>query len=256
MLLALQQRRVIEQPVAIVVAHPDDETIGVGGSMHLMRNLLLVHVTDGAPRRLDDAARAGFATAEAYAAARAAELDAAMALSGTRPERLMLGVPDQDASEAMPETAARLRELFRAHRIEAVLTHPYEGGHPDHDAISLAVHLAASGGPDVFEFALYHAASAGGLRTQAFLPGPAETVVALPAHDAARKAAMIACFRTQTKMLSQFDAKTERFRAAPAYDFTAAPHPGPLNYENWGWSMTGTEWRKRASRALEARCAA
>ena len=257
MLLALAERRRIAAPVALVVAHPDDETIGAGGSLLLLPDLLLVHVTDGAPRRLNDAARAGFATPEAYAAARAAELDAALALAGTRPERVALGIQDQDASDAISAIARQLRALFRRRRIEAVLTHAYEGGHPDHDATALAVHLAAAGGPVVLEFAGYHAGPDGGLRTGAFLPGPAATVVTLPPADAARKAAMLACFRSQAEILSQFDPSRERFRPAQAYDFAAAPHPGRLNYEHWGWSMTGAEWRDRARAALaEARCAA
>ena len=256
MLTALQQRRMIEERVALVVAHPDDETVAAGGSMHLMPRLLLVHVTDGAPLRLGDAAREGFSSPAAYSAASAAELDAALALSGAAPHRETLGVPDQDASDSMPDIAARLRELFRAHRIAAVLTHAYEGGHPDHDATAFAVHRAARGGPAVIEFAGYHAGPDGGLRTQVFLPGEKEVAVALPARDAARKASMLACFRTQAAILSHFGATIERFRAAPAYDFTAPPHPGRLNYENWGWSMTGAKWRKRAAAAGPVSCAA
>jgi LmbE family N-acetylglucosaminyl deacetylase len=247
----------IQAKVAIVVAHPDDETIGVGGSMHLMRDLLLVVVTDGAPRRLDDAARAGFDGPDAYAAARRQELEAALALSGAKPTLETLGVPDQDASDAIMEIAARLEALFGRDGIEAVLTHAYEGGHPDHDATALAVHLAAAGRADVVEFPLYHAGADRGLITGQFVDAQAsETVIELPAHDVARKRAMIGCFRTQAAMLSQFGVTHERFRSAPAYDFTAPPHRGPLNYENWGWTMTGTEWRKRAEAALERRCAA
>ncbi len=262
MLAALGQRRMIEAKVAIVVAHPDDETIGAGGSMHLMRDMLLVMVTDGAPRRLDDAAREGFASPAAYGAARWEELQAALALSGAEPVLEPLGVPDQDASDAIPEIASRLRKLFRAHRIETVLTHAYEGGHPDHDATALAVHLAAARRAEIVEFPLYHAGPGGGFVTGSFVEAPTpslsgrEISIALPAHDAARKAAMIGCFRTQAAILSQFAGKHERFRAAPAYDFTAPPHPGRLNYENWGWSMTGTAWRKRARAALERQCAA
>lgn len=257
MLAALRQRRPVEQPVALVVAHPDDETIAAGGSLHLMTRLLLVHVTDGAPLRLDDPARAGFDTPAAYAAARERELRDALSRSGARPERAMLGVPDQEASEAIPQIAERLRALFRAHAVRHVLTHAYEGGHPDHDAVALAVHLAAP--PEVIEFAGYHAAPEGGMRTGRFLvgdqDGAREIAVQLAADDLARKRAMIACFRTQAAILSQFDPAQERFRAAPAHDFTAPPHAGRLLYEDWGW-MSGAEWRQRARAALKARCAA
>ncbi len=244
MLASLRERRPIETKLAIVVAHPDDETVGAGGSLYLLRNLLMVHVTDGAPRHLGDFAREGFATPAHYAAAREAELAAALSLSGAAPRRESLGVPDQEASLAMPEIAAKLRELFRLHQIQAVLTHAYEGGHPDHDAVALAVHRT---GCEVFEFAGYHARPGGTLLTGAFLPGPPEVAVTLSPQDAARKSSMLNCFRTQAEILSQFDRTTERFRNAPAYDFAAPPHPGPLNYENWGWSMTGVEWRQLAA---------
>ena len=260
MLAALEQRRAIEEPVAVVVAHPDDETIAAGGSLHLMRRLLLVHVTDGAPRQLGDAAREGFDTPSAYAAARERELRDALEHSGAQPERVTLGVPDQEASAAIPQIADRLGALFRAHGVRHVLTHAYEGGHPDHDAVALAVHLA--GGAAIYEFAGYHAAPEGGMRTGVFLePSPsgsgkdAEIVVTLSPQDLARKRAMMACFRTQAKILSQFDPARERFRAAPAYDFTAPPHEGRLLYEEWGW-MSGVEWRRSARAALEGRCAA
>ena len=250
MLAALGGRATVAAPVALVVAHPDDETLAAGGSLHLFRQLLLVHVTDGAPRRLGDAAREGFADPAAYAAARAAELDAALALSGARPERVAFGIPDQDATDRVEELADRLRDLLAARGIGTVLTHAYEGGHPDHDALALA---AARTGAEIFEFAGYHADARGALRTGDFLPASpdraASTAVRLPPHDLERKRAMLACFRTQQAILSHFDPETERFRRAPPYDFSVAPHPGRLLYEEWGW-MTGETWRERV------RCAA
>ena len=262
MLAALLARQPTER-VALVVAHPDDETIAAGGSLHLMPGLLLVHVTDGAPRGLDDAAAAGFPTPEAYGAGRQAELEAALALCGEPPHRVALGIVDQDASLDIPGIARRLAGLFRRHRVRAVLTHAYEGGHPDHDATALAVHLAVHGaaqGRAVFEFAGYHAGPEGALVTGRFLKhapaGGGEVAIARPPADAARKRAMLACFRTQAAMLRHFGAEQERFRAAPHYDFSKPPHPGRLNYEHWGWSMTGERWRGLAAAAWDARCAA
>ena len=238
--------------VALVVAHPDDETIAAGASLHLLPGLLLVHVTDGAPRMLADVADAGFNAPADYAAARRGELMAALDAAGAAPELVALGVVDQEASFHMSSLARTLSRLFDAHGIEAVITHAYEGGHPDHDATAFAVHAAAGHRP-VLEFAGYHADPAGALLTGRFLPGPAPTVVMLTAAERARKRAMFDCFRTQARTLMAFGTDQELFRPAPPYDFTAPPMPGRLNYEHWGWSMTGARWR---ALARAARCGA
>ena len=252
---ALAARARIGRRVALVVAHPDDETIAAGASLRLMPGLLLVHVTDGAPRRLADRARAGFDTPQAYAAARERELKAALDLANVQPDRARLGVPDQDATLHIPHVAARLGALFASHGTQAVLTHAYEGGHPDHDATACAVHLVARRlGLPVFEFAGYHAGPAGmpdDMTRQRFLPGPAETRITLDPEEAALKQAMYDCFHTQAAVLAAFGASVERFRPAPGYDFTEPPHPGRLNYETWGWEMTGARWRVLAG---QVRC--
>ena len=178
---------------------------------------------------------------------------AALHAAGVAPDLVELGIVDQEASFHMPELARALSRLFDARGIEAVITHAYEGGHPDHDATAFAVHAAAAGCRPVLEFAGYHADPAGALLTGCFLPGPDPTVITLTDAERARKRAMLGCFRTQARTLAAFGTDRESFRPARPYDFTAPPMPGRLNYEHWGWSMTGARWRTLAQ---AARCGA
>jgi len=78
----------------IVVAHPDDETIGLGGHLSGLSKTTVIHVTDGAPRDLRDAKAAGFVRSEDYAEARRGELAAAMSEAGVGVDQLFdLGIP-------------------------------------------------------------------------------------------------------------------------------------------------------------------
>ncbi len=237
----------------MVVAHPDDETIGAGASLHLFDRCLLVHVTDGAPRNLADARAAGFADAAAYGSQRRDELAAALRAGGARPRLAQMGVPDQGASLCLAALASQLAELLARNGVEAVLTHPYEGGHPDHDATAWAAHRAARlcpHPPAVIEFAGYHANPAGGIATGTFLSGgPEATIINLPPAERATKQRMLDCFVTQRTTLAAFGADQESFRPAPAYDFAQPPHPGKLYYENFDWGMTDLAWGALAAAA-------
>ena len=234
----------------IVAAHPDDETIGA--STVLPRAVSLVHVTDGSPASMGDAHRCGFRTREEYAEARRQELLDALRICGTQASVACLGIPDQEATYNVEYAASELaREMDRV-RPQVVLTHPYEGGHPDHDAIALAVQIASQDRRvPVWEFAAYHSRD-GSICTNEFLPGnnvPVETVE-LRGLQKLQKRRMLECFRTQQETLQCFGLQHERFRPAPQYDFTQAPHKGKLFYEMFEWGMTGDRFRQIASEAL------
>ena len=175
-------------------------------------------------------------------------------MGGAAPSLIGCGVNDQEASYHMTLLASKLGTLFRDRCIDVVVTHPYEGGHPDHDATAFAVNLARRAlvrhgvlPPDLIEMTSYHADTAGNFTTSAFLPGgPAVTVAELPPEDQERKQAMFACFGTQARALKAFQTKRELFRPAPNYDFARAPHSGTLHYERRDWGISGVRWRAPA----------
>lgn len=245
------------QPALIVAAHQDDEVIGLGSRLPSMRDsAVIVHTTDGA--LLNDALAAGFPGKQEYALARREELFAALALAGISSDNcIALGFGDQQASTHLLELSQRLLQILLDIRPGTVYTHPYEGGHPDHDATAFAVHsairlLALKGvsRPVTWEFTSYHAGP-DGLQTNEFLPYAGISICskALTEPERCLKAQMIDCFVTQTHVLSQFPLSVEKLRFAPRYYFDEAPHPGRLYYENFDWGMDGERWRELARKA-------
>lgn len=242
----------ITEPVLLVVGHPDDETVSLGAALPRFADLTILHLTGGAPRDGVDARRHGFARVDDYAAARRCELDEALRSLGVAPRRIALGLPDQEALGGLPAILDVLRAELPRHR--AVLTHPYEHGHPDHDTAALAVALATREADiNYVEFASYHRGPDGDVFGR-FWPDLASPEVELPIDAAAleRKAAALSCFRTQQGTLALLPLAPERLRRAPAYDFAAAAPPGEAWYDRFGWATTAERWRSEVAELLRA----
>jgi LmbE family N-acetylglucosaminyl deacetylase len=252
--------------ILVIAAHPDDETIGLGARLQKLHGARYVIVTDGAPANLDSAREAGFATRSDYARARRAEFNRVMSLCAVPQSFLfIMGLVDQHVTFNLIELAQRLSKIFADVHPELVITHPYEGGHPDHDAVAFAVHAARrisehSGGrrPRLVEMTSYHA-NDGKMEVGVFLPQPGcyPTIFNLSEQERRAKQELLDCYETQRKTLANFRTDIEQFRFAPEYNFTRPPHDGRLFYDYFDWGITSAHWRQLASAALmavERRC--
>jgi LmbE family N-acetylglucosaminyl deacetylase len=158
----------------------------------------------------------------------------------------------------MASLARRLTWLFEAEEARFVCTHPFEGGHPDHDATAFAVDAACrlmqrEGriAPHIIEFACYHAGPDGPVfQNFAAEPSAVSMEARLDPQTLAAKRRMLACHATQRRTLAPFTANVERFRAAPEYDFRKLPNGGRLLYETLPVGFRGSEWPALVEHAL------
>ena len=243
----------------VIVAHPDDETIGAGGRLARFQSCRIVHLTDGAPFDATTPAEDAALARTELRGERRRELLTALSLAGVSPDGVQsLAWEDQHTTLGLANLTRTLARLINTVHPDVILTHPYEGGHPDHDATAFAVQaaaavLAATGeqAAPLVEMAFYHSIN-GVLRTGAFLPGglAATRTSRLEPADRTLKGDMLACFSTQNDFLSLFDVEHERFRLAPAYDFLRPPHDGVLRYELQARGWNGERWRVLAREAV------
>jgi LmbE family N-acetylglucosaminyl deacetylase len=125
----------LDWPSAVIVAaHPDDEILGVGGTMSMLAaagvRLRLIAVTDGEASHPET-------DPEAIARVRTAESAAARHVLGLQDiEVIRLRLPDTGLTACEDELAARLRELCAGF---AVCLAPWEAdAHADHEAAGRA----------------------------------------------------------------------------------------------------------------------
>lgn len=245
--------------VLFVFAHPDDESVGLGGTLNQFQDPWFACLTDGAPRDPDYARAADCSSSIIYARQRRRELAIALALAGHDSERLIaLGFADQELAHSLEGLTQSVQVLLQRVRPDYVITHPYEGGHPDHDAAAFAVHTAVAvradhaPAPAILETTSYHARGRD-LVWGEFLPDTGETplTIELTSAQRAHKRRLLSVHASQAAMLCDVPLDHERLRVAPRYDFSQPPHNGRLFYENFDWGITGEQWRRAAALAIE-----
>jgi len=241
---------------AVIVAHPNDEVIGAGGLISRLSNVTVLHITDGVPRN-------GFGNATQLdwsesVRARRRECREALAIANVTPEQIVeFGVASHQTPLKLEELARRVASFLQSRSPDVVLTHPYEGGHPDHDATAFATHAAIQllrrngfKPPALFEIAL-HPARDGEGRVLDFLPSDAAEITTLLLDNKARdlKRQMFACFAAAPEVHRDNAIGLERFRRPPCYDLAAPPNGGKMLYDNLAGVADGAAWQSLVSKA-------
>jgi LmbE family N-acetylglucosaminyl deacetylase len=244
---------------SVIVAHPADEVVGAGCLISKLVDVTVLHITDGAPSDMHDAVAAGFKERSEYAQARRQECLAALAIANVPEDRVVeFEITDQCATQCLADLTKKIATFLQQSAADIVVTHPYEGGHPDHDATAFATHAALrlmkENGfrpPVVFEMAL-HPSTDFKAKLPEFLPGSERETTTLLLDDRAQrlKQRLYACFETQRSSLELSPLGPERFRQPVVYDFSAPPSGGRLYYENFDWAPRSDQWQTLASEAL------
>jgi LmbE family N-acetylglucosaminyl deacetylase len=244
---------------SVIVAHPADEVVGAGCLISKLVDVAILHITDGAPSDMQDALAAGFKVRDDYAQARRQECLAALAMANVPADQVVdFAITDHCAANCLADLTKKISVFLQQSAADIVVTHPYEGGHPDHDATAFATHAALrlmkQNGfrpPALFEMAL-HPSTDFKAKLLEFLPGSEREMTTLLLDERAQKLKrrMFACFHTQRESLDASPLGPEKFRQASSYDFSAPPQDGKLYYENFDWAPRRYEWQSLACKAL------
>jgi LmbE family N-acetylglucosaminyl deacetylase len=164
------------------------------------------------------------------------------------------------ASQELVTLTECLVALLKALRPTLLVVHPYEGGHPDHDAAAFVSHAAVallvrSGRtpPSLLEMAVPTCGPPRPHPTgfQSVLDDRPVATVALSVGDRDLKQRMLACYASPEWDSRSASSAPEQYRLAPHYDFTRPPRAGMLLYDVPTPGMTAVRWRRLARQALE-----
>jgi bacillithiol biosynthesis deacetylase BshB1 len=122
--------------VLVVGPHPDDQEIGMGGTIALLasqgHDVLLLDATNGEPTPFGDPAT------RAKEAARAAEILSPSG-AGTKPvRRMLLDLPNRFVEHTI-EARHKVAGVIRAHQAQVIFCPFPEDAHPDHRAVTRIV---------------------------------------------------------------------------------------------------------------------
>lgn len=209
----------------LLVAHPDDESIGAGLLLQRLRHAYIVFCANGPSWWPPDWLNYGLPHTRAQL--RKQEAHHAIGITGKNHSIQFLGYPDGWLVTHLNDAYRSLDHLLRAWQPQHLVTHVFEGGHEDHDACSfLACQLSKTFNFQVWEMPLYYRdSSTGAVIRQAFTADDPDDEIITPisGSELEVKRAMLSAHESQREIIARFDPTIEKFRRQPLHDYSRGP---------------------------------
>lgn len=239
--------------ILIIAAHPDDEVIGAGLVIMYHPDSIILHLTDGAPVNMHDALHAGFSSRDEYSSCRLKELSTALTLIDIHSDQCFnLNIIDQNSVYCIPDIITTIIDFINRYKPDIILTHSYDGGHPDHDTASFATWAACKillkkdqCTPVIAEFATYHGKCKQISRLD-FLPYGEipEFKLYLAKYEQTLKTKLFEHYKSQFDILKHFPVTHECYRLQPNYNFKQPPLTDYILYDSYNWGINSYIWSK------------
>lgn len=237
----------------IVAPHPDDEAVGAAVLMRRLRDegvpVTLVFVTTGVPEasQIDASLSEAAGGVEDYKVTRAAEAARAAVLYRAQ-DVVRLSWPSRSILANMIAVDTVLDGLLADRGKGVVLSPPFEGGHPDHDALNcICSAVALRQDLPFWEYVGYHWRDAS-LHCQAFFPPTmTDCWLDLSEEEVSLKRTALDLYASQkVHALKHMRADIEGFRRPANHTHTLPAEQA--YYEVWGSGISAAEVRAACER--------
>lgn len=190
--------------VIVFAAHPDDDVLGLSATINRHQRkgekVAVVYVTNGSGD-LGESYRLTSKHAKTRSALRYGEARQALSLIGIPKESVYcLGFPDGGTHRYLKNMATDIISLVQKLNPDKIYVHSVEGGHNDHDMVSLAVKSACKkiAFSNLYEWAEYHPTQVLGTEDVKFLECyGSEIKVELTEQEVLLKKKMLALHKSQ-----------------------------------------------------------
>ena len=207
----MTKEHIINQDKIVIVAHPDDEILGcatlIRRSVLARKRVIIIIVTSGANVGENNIAQI-----------RRQESENALKSIGICESQIVwLNYPDQNTYKHFDEIYLQLQDKIKQNGMEQciLITHAFEGGHPDHDILAVISFRMLQKGliPEVYCFPLY--SKINGVRRYQYCDLDKPIILYHTSLESELKQKAISFYCSQREITKHFQVNSEKYFLMP-----------------------------------------